>query len=63
LVPLLSPGDPDGSGFWRLIAIGYRGCRGIVYGMPKNGPALLRDFNPDAAELIRSWIANGAPAE
>ena len=63
LLPLLSPGDPEGSGLWRLIAIGYRGCTGIVYGMPKNRPALLRDLNPDAAELIRSWIANGAPAD
>ena len=63
LLPLLSPGDPDGSGLWRLIAIGYRGCTGIVYGMPKNRPALLGDFNPDAAELIRSWISNGAPVD
>lgn len=60
LLPVLSPGDPDGSGLWRLIGIGYRGCADVVYGMPKDGRGLLRDFNPSAAELIRSWIERGA---
>ena len=60
VLPVLVPGDPEGSGLWWLVGIGYHGCDS-VYGMPKFDPrGILADFNPAAAETIRTWIAQGA---
>lgn len=61
---LVVPGDPNKSALWQLVGIGFDRdtgeCPGDV-GMPKNSPAgILRDFDPDGAELIRRWIEDGA---
>ena len=57
---VIEPGDPEASGLWRLVGVGYHGCA-TTYGMPKSDPrGILRDFDPDGAERIRRWIAQGA---
>lgn len=59
-LPVITPGDPERSGLWRLVGVGYRGC-GWVYGMPKNDSrGILKDIDPAAVEAIRAWILQGA---
>lgn len=63
ILEVVVPGDPDRSGLWRLVGVGYHGCA-TVYGMPKNDArGILRDFDPAGADAIRTWISRGAPKD
>ena len=55
-LPLLAPGDPEGSWLYRIVSRCEPGV-GATH-MPRNAPVLL----PDATvALLREWIAAGAP--
>lgn len=60
ILRVVVPGEPEQSGLWQLVGVGYNGCR-QKYGMPKFDPrGLLIDFAPEDAQQIRDWILDGA---
>ena len=63
ILPIIKSGDPEKSGLWHLIGVGYHGCEQL-YGMPKFDPrGILLDFDSNAATVIHQWITEGASSE
>lgn len=59
-LPLVAPGDPDGSWLYRVISQcePQDASGAIVAHMPRNAPVLLDDA---LIATVREWIAAGAP--
>lgn len=55
-LPLVAPGDPEGSWLYRVLARCDPG--GGAAHMPRNAPVLLED---ETVALVRAWIEEGAP--
>ena len=58
-VPLVAPGDPDGSWLYRITSnCDPESNAGVVSSMPRNSPTLL---DPGRVAQLRAWIEAGAP--
>ncbi|MCC7420836.1 MAG: hypothetical protein IT428_11165 [Planctomycetaceae bacterium] len=52
-LPFVMPGKPDDSLLWQYVESGY---------MPQSGSAQAKSFRPEHKNVLRKWIAAGAPA-
>ena len=62
MLPLVAPGDPEGSWLYRVLSRcePHNDSGFIVPHMPRNAPALLDD---GLVAIVRAWIEAGAPAD